>query len=46
MFSRLAAAVTAMKEEGVIRDAKSEWASPVVLIPNSEGSIRFCVDYR
>ena len=39
-------AVTAMKEYGVIRDAKSEWASPIALIPKSDGSMRFCVDYR
>ena len=39
-------AVTAMKEDGVIRDAKSEWASPVVLIPKSDGSKLFCVEYR
>ena len=39
-------AVTALKEDGVIRDAKPEWASPFVLIPKSNGSMRFCVDYR
>ena len=34
-----------MKEDGVIRDAKSEWASLVVRIPKLDGSMRFCVDY-
>ena len=39
-------AITEMKEDGVIRDAKSEWASPVVVIPKPHGTMRFCVDYR
>ena len=40
------ASVDEMLAGRVISRSKSEWASPVVLIPKSDGSLRFCVDYQ
>ena len=41
-----AAEVQRMLDAEVIAPSLSEWASPVILVPKQDKSLRFCVDYR
>lgn len=38
--------VQEMLENNVIQESASPWANPVVMVKKSDGSLRFCVDYR
>ena len=40
------AEVERMRSMGVIEPSTGEWASPVVMVPKPDGSVRFAIDFR
>ena len=35
-----------MKDDGIVEESTSEWASPLVIVKKKDGSNRICVDYQ
>jgi len=42
----IAKEVQRQQDLGTIEPSRAEWAFPVVLVPNPDGTMRFCADYR
>ncbi|MCP4459983.1 MAG: RNA-directed DNA polymerase, partial [Cytophagales bacterium] len=38
--------INSMLEMGIIQDSLSDWASPIVAVSKTDGSIHICVDFR
>ena len=38
--------ISKMLDAGVVQESASPWASPVVIVPKKDGSLRLCINYR
>ncbi len=45
-FEEVREHITGLLKKGIIKESSSPYASPVVLVRKTDGSLRLCVDYR
>ena len=38
--------LTNLLDQGIIEESTSPWASPIVIVPKSDGTLRLCTDFR
>ncbi|KAL1923263.1 uncharacterized protein VTP21DRAFT_9639 [Calcarisporiella thermophila] len=38
--------VQELMAQGIVEESNSPWAAPVILVPKTDGGIRFCIDFR
>lgn len=46
LVAPLKAEIGTMLELGVIEPSKSEWSSPIVIVPKKDDTLRICIDFR
>lgn len=44
--AELRAEINSMLTQGIIEEADSPWAAPVVMVPKKDGNKRICIDFR
>lgn len=46
LYQEVRTLLQGMLEAGIVHKSCSPWASPIVLVRNKDGSLRFCVNYH